>query len=219
MLLVKEKDGSLDELFEKAIKESVHYGVVSAGFIQRRLSVGYIRAARILDQLEYAGIVSSANGSEPRRVLILNKKTSPKTVAKLDTRNFLWDNAQLITNLLDAHGITVRLVRVTIQKENILFLFDFAVGTKIDDILKLDKEIASILASPTGKVEMGAPFKGTCLLFIFLPIKKRRKEETYRAFDIDVQAIKPSLVHKYKSKLRETLMSISAFIGDLAYKV
>jgi len=40
--------------------------------LQRRLSIGYSRAARILDQLEAAGVVSHAEGSKPRDVLMKN---------------------------------------------------------------------------------------------------------------------------------------------------
>jgi len=38
--------------------------------LQRRLSVGYARAARIIDQLEAAGVVGPADGSKPRDVLV-----------------------------------------------------------------------------------------------------------------------------------------------------
>jgi len=38
--------------------------------LQRRLSIGYSRAARILDQLEAAGVVGRAEGSKPRDVLV-----------------------------------------------------------------------------------------------------------------------------------------------------
>lgn len=219
MLLVKEKDGNLDELFDKAVKECVPYDVASASFLQRRLSIGYARAARLLDQLEYAGIVSPANGAEPRRILITKKKSTPGDINKPGTKAFLWANSELIRNVLDAHGIKVKLVRVDVQQKNILFLFDFAVGTKIDDILKLNKEIAAILASPTGKVEMGAPFKGTSLLFIYLPVKRRMKKESYRVFDINVEEIKPKRSYVYKRNVRDFLLRISYLLENLAYKI
>ena len=44
----------------------------SASLLQRRLSIGYARAARIIDQLEAAGVVGPAEGSKPREVLIQN---------------------------------------------------------------------------------------------------------------------------------------------------
>lgn len=58
-----------DELFNEAVKTVKKYSEVSASLLQRRLKVGYVRAARILDELEEAGIVGSGEGSKPREVL------------------------------------------------------------------------------------------------------------------------------------------------------
>jgi S-DNA-T family DNA segregation ATPase FtsK/SpoIIIE len=44
-------------------------GVASVSYLQRRLKVGYSRAARIMDMLEEAGIVGAAMGAKPREVL------------------------------------------------------------------------------------------------------------------------------------------------------
>jgi S-DNA-T family DNA segregation ATPase FtsK/SpoIIIE len=63
--------GEVDEQFENAIRVCVESGKASASLLQRRLSLGYARAARILDQLERAGIISASDGtSKPRDVLI-----------------------------------------------------------------------------------------------------------------------------------------------------
>lgn len=59
-----------DALFEDAIKLVCQHDKASASLLQRRLSVGYARAARILDQLEEAGIIGAGEGSKPRDVLI-----------------------------------------------------------------------------------------------------------------------------------------------------
>lgn len=61
-----------DALFEEAIRVVCQYDRASASLLQRRLSVGYARAARILDQLEAAGIVGHGEGSKPRDVLVRN---------------------------------------------------------------------------------------------------------------------------------------------------
>ncbi|MBI4079083.1 MAG: DNA translocase FtsK [Candidatus Levybacteria bacterium] len=61
-----------DQLFEEAIRVVCQYDRASASLLQRRLSVGYARAARILDQLEEAGIVGHGEGSKPRDVLVRN---------------------------------------------------------------------------------------------------------------------------------------------------
>jgi S-DNA-T family DNA segregation ATPase FtsK/SpoIIIE len=63
-------DGDLDEHFREAVEIVVQYEKASASLLQRRLSVGYARAARILDQLEATGVVGPADGSKPREVLI-----------------------------------------------------------------------------------------------------------------------------------------------------
>ncbi|QQS38988.1 DNA translocase FtsK [Candidatus Woesebacteria bacterium] len=65
-------DGDADNLFKSAVEVVVQYDRASASLLQRRLSVGYARAARIIDQLEAAGVVGPADGSKPREVLIQN---------------------------------------------------------------------------------------------------------------------------------------------------
>jgi len=59
-----------DELFEEALRTVCQYDRASASLLQRRLSIGYARAARIIDQLEAAGVVSQGEGSKPRDVLV-----------------------------------------------------------------------------------------------------------------------------------------------------
>ena len=61
---------NLDPLFEEAARAIVVTQQGSTSMIQRRLSIGYNRAGRLMDQLEKAGIVGAAKGSKPREVLI-----------------------------------------------------------------------------------------------------------------------------------------------------
>ncbi len=61
---------SVDDLFDEAVEAVTSAGKASASFLQRRLSIGYARAARILDELEEKGIVGPPKGSKPRDVLI-----------------------------------------------------------------------------------------------------------------------------------------------------
>ena len=61
-------DGS-DPLLNQAIDLMYQEGKASASLIQRRLSVGYARAARILDQLEEQGYIGPSHGSKPRELL------------------------------------------------------------------------------------------------------------------------------------------------------
>ena len=64
-------DGAMDdELYEEAEKMIIETGKASASFLQRRLRVGYARAARLLDLLEEKGIVGPADGARPREVFV-----------------------------------------------------------------------------------------------------------------------------------------------------
>lgn len=65
-------DGDQDDLFEQAVKTVCQYDRASASLLQRRLRIGYARAARILDELESAGIVGPGDGAKPREVLVRN---------------------------------------------------------------------------------------------------------------------------------------------------
>lgn len=64
--------GEPDTLFKDAVEVVTQYDRASASLLQRRLSIGYARAARILDELEERGIVGPAKGSKPREVLMKN---------------------------------------------------------------------------------------------------------------------------------------------------
>lgn len=63
--------GSSDSLFEDAVK-AVLNGRASVTYLQRRLGIGYGRAAKLIDEMEEQGIVGPSNGSKPREVLISN---------------------------------------------------------------------------------------------------------------------------------------------------
>jgi S-DNA-T family DNA segregation ATPase FtsK/SpoIIIE len=59
-----------DELFYEACEFIVDQGGASTSSLQRRFKIGYNRAARLMDMLESQGLISGANGSKPREVLI-----------------------------------------------------------------------------------------------------------------------------------------------------
>ncbi|MBU0722292.1 DNA translocase FtsK [Patescibacteria group bacterium] len=63
-----------DELLEQAKELIINSGKASASYLQRRFSIGYARAARLLDLLEETGVISAGNGSKPRQVLITREQ-------------------------------------------------------------------------------------------------------------------------------------------------
>ena len=74
---------SLDPLFEEAARHIILTQQGSTSMVQRRFSIGYNRAGRLMDQLERAGIVGAAMGSKPREVLISDEVSLDNLLATL----------------------------------------------------------------------------------------------------------------------------------------
>ncbi len=64
-----ESDEADDELFEDAIRLVLEFGKASTSLLQRRMRIGYGRAAHLIDMMERDGIVGPADGSRPREIL------------------------------------------------------------------------------------------------------------------------------------------------------
>ena len=58
-----------DELFQDAVRIVLEYGKASTSLLQRRLRIGYGRAAHLIDLMEHDGIVGAADGPKPRELL------------------------------------------------------------------------------------------------------------------------------------------------------
>jgi S-DNA-T family DNA segregation ATPase FtsK/SpoIIIE len=63
-------EGDSDPMLEEAIHVVIEAGKASTSLLQRRLKLGYARAARVIDMLEDAGVVGPADGAKPREVLM-----------------------------------------------------------------------------------------------------------------------------------------------------
>ena len=64
------RGGDVDPVYDQAVRMAVQMGQISVSHIQRRLKLGYARAARLVDTMEQNGIVGPADGSKPREVLV-----------------------------------------------------------------------------------------------------------------------------------------------------
>ena len=67
-------DDSFDPMFRPALELAVNSGKISTSLIQRKLELGYGRAAKLIDRMESMGYVSAANGAKPREVLITRQQ-------------------------------------------------------------------------------------------------------------------------------------------------
>jgi DNA segregation ATPase FtsK/SpoIIIE-like protein len=74
-----------DPLYDRARECVIEAGKASTSFLQRRLGVGYSRAARLIDMLEMRGVVGPYNGAEPRKITLREQSehTTKMTVEAL----------------------------------------------------------------------------------------------------------------------------------------
>ncbi len=68
-----EDSGERDERYEEAVALVITTGQASASYLQRRLKLGYARAARIIDQMEQEGLIGPSEGSKAREIMVDRK--------------------------------------------------------------------------------------------------------------------------------------------------
>ncbi|MDO8510515.1 MAG: DNA translocase FtsK, partial [bacterium] len=73
-----EAGGDDDELYEEAREIVLHAGKASTSYLQRKLRIGYARAARLIDMLEERGVVSAGEGAKPREVIDKPEAEAPE---------------------------------------------------------------------------------------------------------------------------------------------
>jgi S-DNA-T family DNA segregation ATPase FtsK/SpoIIIE len=81
-------NGDKDELYDEAVRVIMESNQASVSILQRRMRLGYTRAARIIDMMEMEGLVGPFEGSKPRRILVdrdawLKDLTGGKEVEKI----------------------------------------------------------------------------------------------------------------------------------------
>jgi len=69
-----EDSGEKDERYNEAVQLILTTGQASASYLQRRLKLGYARAARVIDQMEQEGLIGPSEGSKPREILVDRKE-------------------------------------------------------------------------------------------------------------------------------------------------
>jgi S-DNA-T family DNA segregation ATPase FtsK/SpoIIIE len=62
--------GEKDDMYDEAVRVVIETGQASVSILQRRMRLGYTRAARIIDQMEQGGIVGPYEGSKARKLLV-----------------------------------------------------------------------------------------------------------------------------------------------------
>lgn len=81
---LNDEDVELDALYDQAKDVVLSTGNASTTFLQRKLKIGYARAASLMDQLQVNGIVGPAEGSKPRKIFALKDSAGEETGAEED---------------------------------------------------------------------------------------------------------------------------------------
>ena len=139
-----------DPLFFKAVLLTINTGKVSTSLLQRRLEIGYGRAAKIIDRMEELGYVSKADGNKPRTILItdLKKEIDPLMRKAVE---LAVDTTKISTSLLQrklsiGFGRAVKLI----DQMELLGYVSEANGAKPRRILLTKEELPSVLLSLPG---------------------------------------------------------------------
>lgn len=164
--------GEMDDkqLTESAVSQSKNPGWVS--------SRGYYMAA-LRQEFVKRGL-SYPNGNNPQT------QDDPR----VGDKNLIPREAAIIEQTLDALGITARIAEINFRPKDTEFCLEIALGTPLESITKLNKDIAMALASPTGDVEIEAPIPGRSLIAIRVPYEKQLYKASIEAFKIRQEAEK-----------------------------
>jgi len=79
-------NGQKDEFYEQAVRVIMESGQASVSILQRRMRLGYTRAARIIDMMEQEGLIGSFEGSRPRRILIDREEWLEKEIIQKENK-------------------------------------------------------------------------------------------------------------------------------------
>lgn len=116
-----------------------------------------------------------------------NSKVFKNKQKEIDVRKI----ALIIESTLDSFGVIARVVEVNKNEKDIDFNIEIVLGTPLESIVKLHKDIAIAIASPTGDVEIIAPIPGRTLIGIKVPFGNHTdgKTEKYKVIRIETEKI------------------------------
>jgi len=100
--------------------------------------------------------------------------------------------AKIIELTLESFGIMARVEEINQNQNDTDYYLDIAVGTPLENILKLNKDIALAVASPTGDVQITAPIPGRSLIGITIPLGKlspSKENGKYKVIRIETEKI------------------------------
>lgn len=174
--------GKLDN---QELVNAVNTQIGTPGWVSSRQ---YYMAA-LYKELDNRGIdysvINNSNGlSIKNRIYLEDKKIKIRDDPRYGDKNITRIDATIIEQTLDALGITARIAEINYRPKDTEFCLEIALGTPLESITKLHKDIAMAVASPTGDVEIEAPIPGRALVAIRMPYDKQWYETRIKAFEL-----------------------------------
>jgi len=144
-------DAKKDPLFDEAVEVVSQHDRASASLLQRRLRIGYARAARLIDQLEAEGVIGPFTESTAR--VVLHGKTLDEVLATRKIRDGLRKSFEVQEELLEKHHAKASLVTISeLVKEEIIQILGAYLreGWDRNEVISRIKEEPGLLAEEIG---------------------------------------------------------------------
>lgn len=132
-------------------------------------------------------------------------------------------NSELIELTLVAFGISARIAKVNDYKDCTQYCLELALGTPIQDLLKLDKDIALTLSSPTGNIEIQAPIPNSSLIGITVPKHKKYDKKIpgvlLHSYAMDFERIFFKPTDRWRGKTSNFIYILGSLLIRLSNKI
>jgi len=148
----------------------------------------------------------------------MTKKSKVNSDPRKNDNGLVIKDAQVIEQTLEAFGITARVAEINFRSNDTEFCLDVALGTPLEDITRLHKDIALSLASLTGDVEIEAPIPGKSLIAIRMPYNKQWFETRLKGYDMWQKHEKNKSI-ELKSKEENVKLTWRSFTVGLLYLI
>lgn len=132
-------------------------------------------------------------------------------------------NSVLIEAILQAFGVFARVDTVDEYKDSATYFLSLSLGTPIDEVLKLDKDLAINLPSPTGSIEIQAPIPNSTRVGITVPKNEKYDKKISGALlhsytmDFERTFLKP--IGGWKGKTSNFIYAIGSLLIQLSAKI
>lgn len=122
-------------------------------------------------------------------------------------------NAKMIEKTLDSFGIQTRVAEVADNKDTIHYSLEIAMGTKLDDVIALNKDLAIALAAPEGKVEILAPEPGRSLVGVIVKKAETSLNDSAQKYKIIRIKEKEFVSFSVIARLRNFIAQVLYMVG------